>query len=201
MSTLQDNLNSGTWELAGLERLLTYEVIQLVADATNTPAAQSSKAHVMQLQVLFGPPGAWDKVAEMIPFDDGVAADPAPMEPPVLVLREEYDYFGNQDCFEPPLNSIHKIYPDMRCVPDSGFGGKALRAMLIEQMQSVGCRSWTYEAEHETRHATEKHIHIRVLLCISDQGPDQAGAHPMISAELHNSACSFYIRQWCSHHW
>ena len=168
VTTLQDNLNSGTWQLPDEQRLLTYELIQVVADATNTPAAQSSKAHVMQLKAVFGPPGAFDTVVEMIPFDDGEdivnddGEDGDAADAPTLLLREEYDYTGNDDGFDPPQSSIHKVYPDMRCIPNSGFGGKALRSMLIEQMQSVGCRSWTYEAEHETNHATEKHIHIRV---------------------------------------
>ena len=54
---LQAKLLSGhiVYHNAEVNPFFTYELISIVADATNTPACQSHKAHVVELQAMFGP--------------------------------------------------------------------------------------------------------------------------------------------------
>ena len=54
---LQAKLLSGhiVYHNAEVNPFFTYELISIVADATNTPACQSNKAHVVELQTMFGP--------------------------------------------------------------------------------------------------------------------------------------------------
>ena len=130
ISALNLHLSNGKWVLPEVQRFLSDEVIQITADATNTPAAQSSKAHVCQVQSLFGPPGAIDKISNklVVQADDdgdvGIAGDAS------FDLLERHDFVSG--ALLPP-SSFYKVYPDMRRIPDKGFGAVELRSMLIEQ--------------------------------------------------------------------
>ena len=157
----------------------TYEILRVRCDATNTPACQSSKAHVMETCSAFGPAGIYDctgyeghlQRSDVCKVAGGKAA---------------------------ATSTSRWLYPDLYRIPDTGFGGKELRQAMLQQIKSTGARAWN-EPAHEGLHGQHRK-HVRILLAASDQGPDQAKCHQLLQHETDDNEYMLYFRQWCYRH-
>ena len=158
----------------------TWGSVFVRADATNTKALQSMKAHVAEVTTLF-------RRAQGSTTDDVDTVEDAEVE---------------SDAVE-----VWRCFPPLEKVPHN-CGSLEARALLLKQLRSVGVLAWdnqtptTWEdLEIESMVAVgDMAQHLRVWWFGTDNGADQQGSHTVIKGELAQSPNDLYFRQWCWRH-
>ena len=60
------------------------------------------------------------------------------------------------------------IYPDITRIPHNCIG-RHVRAMILHQLQQVGCRTW----DSDVPNSESRHTHVRMWVFVSDKGSDK----------------------------
>ena len=145
-------------------RSLTYEILRIQGDGTNSAIAHGHKAHTCQVRACFEL-----NIRRHWP-------DPSCC-PELTELGEDLEALT----FLP--DQWHVIWPDLLPIPERNTG--PTQQMLYKtQVESTGA-SWLSEQGWDVRGSQNRRCtHIRVLIFGSDQGPDQKSCSKMIAEAL-----------------
>ena len=142
------------------------------ADATNLPACQSFKGHVVEVDT---------KYAHI----------------PSHILEQ----FVDLETFPPePEPAAACVFSDIQQLPESTGANETLQ-MLEKQVENVGGQTWKCH-EHDTIVIGNRPIafHLDAIFVATDQGPDQTSAHNFIEQEVAHDPYILYFRCWCFLH-
>ena len=156
-----------------------WRITSALADAPNTPATQSHKAHVVITRTRYNHVG---------------------------LLRDELQELPGDFPAYPDVG-FQCVFADLQRIPET-CGGRETKALIREQLRNTGVRLWTErdmgtdcnDSAAGQNPMTLKHFHLEAWFIGSDQGPDQVLSHHLIEKDVESAPLTLYFRSFCFHH-